>query len=263
MIIDTHQHVGPLQDWQTQPDQEWRKNDIENRRDFLRQHKMDKFLAFSANSYSTSKGAQSHADVNTFMSQYRDEAGDLVTGFCGTVNPRDGQFALQEVERCFKELNSVGMVFHHRFLGTFLNDPTMYPILDLIQSYNKPVFMHIIADSKVCSAWRLFSLAEKFPKVRFVALDGFSSPEQSFNLLDSGGRYPNVWFDTGVLVSVAHCLREFISKYGSEKVILGTDNYSNRLFFHPFPLYEVKSMGLTDQELDNIFANNLLNLIKG
>jgi uncharacterized protein len=139
---------------------------------------------------------------------YAAECQDVVLGACCTVNPADTGTAVTEAERCLRALGALGLSFHHRFLGLNIDDARMKPLLELAGSYDRPVFVHIIAESTLEAPWRLFVLARMFPEVRFVALDGFSSPNQSAYLRSAAAYHPNVWFDTAVASSVAHGFRE-------------------------------------------------------
>ena len=60
----------------------------------------------------------------------------------GSVDPWKGQAALQEAERCIKELNLLGLKFQQASQRFHVNDKKFYPLWDLCQSLGAPVQFH-------------------------------------------------------------------------------------------------------------------------
>jgi predicted TIM-barrel fold metal-dependent hydrolase len=169
---------------------------------------------------------------------------------------------VRELERSVLELGARGLVLHHHFQGTVVDDPRMGPIAEAARRLGVPVFVHVLATSLLESPYRLERLAHAHPDTTFVALDGFSSPAQAGEMAPMASRCPNVFFDTGVLTAVAHGLAAFIDEVGPGRLLFGTDFYSSpRLFHVPFPLYEVLNMGLSDDELGLVLGGNTRRLL--
>lgn len=60
----------------------------------------------------------------------------------GSVDPWKGQAALQEAERCFKELNLIGLKFQQASQAFHVNDRRFYPLWDLCQDLGMPIQVH-------------------------------------------------------------------------------------------------------------------------
>ena len=258
-IIDVHQHVGDLhpQSWQTAS---WRAADQTERAAYLSSSGIDRCVIMPMASMTLVHTTRMYARANDVMHAYAGERPDLTFGWCATVNPADADRAAFELQRSFVR-GALGMSFHHRYLGMNLNDPRMLPLLEIAQGHQKLALMHVIAESEMEAPWRLFSLARRFPSLRFIALDGFSSPQQAAYLLDAAGDYPNVWYDTGVATAVAHGFEKFIETHGADRLMIGTDNYSGpRNFYTTFPIEELRAMGLPDEDLHKIAHLNIRRL---
>jgi hypothetical protein len=171
--------------------------------------------------------------------------------------------AAREAERSFATLKLNGVAFHHRFLGMNISDRRIDDVIRVAEEYGRTVFVHTICYSDFEEPWRLFALARRFPNVRFLALDGFSSHPQSEMLRDRASDFPNVWFDTACMVSVAHGIGEFIERCGAGRLVLGTNLYSRNSFFRiAFPIVEIQAMGLSSEEINAIFHLNIASLLE-
>lgn len=271
-VFDIHHHVGALaglleaSGW-FREDPEELKADVNRRVAFMDRQGIRQALLMPGNGYPNARGIEDTRKVNDYVKRYQSVAPDRFPAVVGTVNPLEGKDALVEIERCIEKLGMNGMVWHHRFLGTILDHSMMNPFLDQLQRYNLPAFVHIIADSKLESPWRLEKLADRHPDVTFVALDGFSSPDQAQWMPYLASRHGNIVFDTGVMVSVGHLVQNFLSAVGPERLVLGTDYYSEpELFSHAFPVAELLASDIDDASLRAILGDNarkLLNLETG
>lgn len=229
------------------------------RASFMDEHHIDGVFVLPG---ATGVTAASAPGMNDGVASYRAGNPDkFIAGFA-TCDPTDVDAAVREIDRAVAELDTDGFVFHHHFQGTIINDQRMWPILAAIQRHRRPVFIHIVSGSILEDPWRLTELAESFPEVTFVGLDGFSSPGVAGEMVGIAQRCPNVLFDTALLTSVAHGLEQFIESVGPDRLLLGTDFYTSpRLYQVPFPLYELINLGLADDELAAILGGNAKRLI--
>ena len=60
----------------------------------------------------------------------------------GSVDPWKGQAAIDEAERCVKELGLKGFKFHPPGQGFFPNDDRFYPLWEMVQSLEVPALFH-------------------------------------------------------------------------------------------------------------------------
>ncbi|WP_196073192.1 amidohydrolase family protein [Nakamurella alba] len=201
--------------------------------------------------------------LNDQAAAYRDLAPDRFLAALGTVDPLDVDAALTEIDRAVTELDVRGFTWHHHFQGTVINDPRMEPLFARLQEHRVPAFVHILAESFLEEPWRLQVLADKFPELDIVALDGFSSGPQAGQMPELARRCPNITFDTGVCISVAHGLDRFIDAVGPERLVFGSDFYSApRMFALPFPLYELLNLGLDTDTLTKVLGGNIRTLLR-
>lgn len=261
--FDVHHHVGTLDVADAvksgPPSME---EDIELRLAYMDANNISQAMLMPANGYSAPDGIQATRRANDYVAKYRDQLPKRFPAAVGTVGPLDGPGALDEIDRCVQELGMKGIVWHHRFQGTAIGHPMMDQFLERLRQHKLPAFVHIIADSTLESPWRLEILADKFPDVQFVALDGFSSPDHAHWMPYLAEKHPNILFDSGVMVSVAHLIESFVRRVGAHRLLLGTDFYSSpKLFNTAFPLNEILASDLSDQECREILGGNARRLL--
>jgi predicted TIM-barrel fold metal-dependent hydrolase len=250
LIIDAHHHVGSP--GEAGFGEDWAQQDLTARRDQMQRLGIDRCVVLPAPGASGGFRNVDHAAMNDAIARYAQLGSDIVEAVAATVNPAEVRPACQEMERAFSVLGMAAVAFHHRFLGMTIDDPRMEDLLRAAADHDRAVFVHIISDSTLEAAWRLFALARRHSSVRFIALDGFSSAAQSGFLRDRAPDFPNVWFDTGAMISVAHRLDAFIDTCGADRLVLGTDLYSHPHFQQAFPIHELMAMGLPDDALQMI-----------
>lgn len=201
--------------------------------------------------------------LNDQAAAYRDLAPNRFVASLATCDPTDTDAALAEIDRAVTLLGARGITWHHHFQGTVVNDVRMDPLLESVQHHGVPAFIHIVAESFLEDPWRLQMLANKFPGIDFVALDGFSSAAQAGQMLELATMCPNITFDTGVSTSVGHGYDRFIEVVGPERLIFGSDFYeAPRLFAIPFPLYELLNLGLDRGDLALVLGGNVRRLLR-
>lgn len=80
---------------------------------------------------------------NDYVASLRDRFPDVVIAAWGSVDPHKGKKALEEVERCAKELKLLGIKFQQAGQAFSVADKEIaYPIWDLCQNLGLPVQLH-------------------------------------------------------------------------------------------------------------------------
>jgi predicted TIM-barrel fold metal-dependent hydrolase len=259
-VIDVHGHIASLAHVFGTAQLEVGDDPTARRVEYLDRHAITAAVVMPS---SVGITAHSMRRLNDEAASYRDLRPTRFPVSLATVDPSDTEAALAEIDRAVTELDARGFMWHHHFQGTLINDVRMEPLIDRLQHHGVPAFIHILAESFLESPWRLGSLAHNFPDVEFVALDGFSSGPQAGEMLDMAQRCPNVVFDTGVAISVAHGFDRFIRAVGPERLLFGADYYETPVLFAiPFPLYELLNLGLSDTELELVLGGNAKRLLK-
>lgn len=265
-IFDLHHHVGSLDMVAGAGAAKAAGSDMAadaaRRIAFMDAHNIAEALIMPANGYPAPNGIADTRRINDGIAAYRDRHPDRFPAALGTVSPLEGEGSLDEIDRCIGGLRMKGIVWHHRFQGAAVDHPMMDRLLARVEEHGVPAFIHIIADSTLESPWKLEVLADRFPGITFVALDGFSSPDHAHWMPYLAGKHPNIVFDTGVMVPVSHLIESFVQKLGAHRLLLGTDFYSSpKLFSHPFPIYELLASDLTDQQCRDILGDNARRLL--
>ena len=262
-IFDIHHHVGALDIvGHGQGSAGDMTADADKRLAFMDQHSIDQALLMPSNGYQAPNGIADTRRINDRVAEYRDRWISRFPAALGTVSPLEGDGALDEIDRCIKVLKMKGIVWHHRFQGCAIDHPRMDALLARVQNHGVPAFIHIIGDSKLESPWKLEVLADRFPEIRFVALDAFSSPDFAHWMPYLASKHPNIVFDTGVMIPVAHMLENFVKSAGAERLIMGTDFYSSpKLFSFPFPIHEILASDMSDDECKLILGGNARSLL--
>lgn len=257
-VFDLHHHVGSLDIVGKGPQGAGDMvADADKRIAFMDRHGIAQALLMPSNGYQAPDGIADTRRVNDRVAEYRDRWSARFPAALGTVSPLEGDAALDEIDRCVEVLQMKGIVWHHRFQGCAIDHPWMDALLERVRHHGVPAFIHIIGDSKLESPWKLEVLAERFPDVRFVALDAFSSPDFAHWMPHIARRHPNIVFDTGVMVPVSHMIETFVRSAGAHRLLLGTDFYSSpKLFSSPFPLTEILASDLPDEECALILGGN-------
>lgn len=192
---------------------------------------------------------------NDVMDEYAKQHPDRLIPYCA-VNPWDKEEALQEIERCVKELNFKGLKLHPTIHGYHLADHVLLdPIFDLVEDLEIPIICHGASDL-YNSPLEFAEMARAFPKVPLIMahMGFFWSVEQAISL---SKELPNLYLESSRVpifeVSVA------VKELGPEKVIWGTDS--------PFVDYEwelKKMTRATDSQegYELIVGGNIQRLLK-
>jgi predicted TIM-barrel fold metal-dependent hydrolase len=157
----------------------------------------------------------------------------------GTVDPGAGARGVEEIDRCVQDLGFKAMAWHSRFQGSFVDSPVMYQYIRHCAALNVPVFLHVLAESNAEAIWRFGKVTREIPEARFVALDPFSSMDQSQWVNDVGGDLPNVWWETGCLFGAGQQVQRFVDRHGPSRVIFGSDYYAEHRSSFPGAMYDV------------------------
>lgn len=167
-----------------------------------------------------------------------------------------------EVERAIG-LGLRGVKIHPDIQGVDINDERLFPLYEILQAKNLPVYMHM-GDNRpqyqFSRADKLVKVLEMFPRLEVVAahLGGYLAWDAAVELL--AGR-ENVWYDTSSALWVLSPSQAdaVISKLGYENIMFGTD----------YPISNTKEelerffkLSLTDSQREDILWNNAMRFLK-
>lgn len=121
---------------------------------------------------------------NDFIASLVRDHPEAFIGGWGSVDPWQGQAALQEAERAIKELNLIGLKFQQASQRFHVNDKKFYPLWDLCQQLGAPVQFHCgytglgsggeggdgIYCMSFCNPIEADEVAADFPKLKIILL---------------------------------------------------------------------------------------------
>jgi predicted TIM-barrel fold metal-dependent hydrolase len=228
-LFDIHQHCGPVPGW---PSSLKRGADGRGADECaLRLEIMDRFGIDQAclqpsNSYEPPRGPLELARLNDAVHALQHQAPTRFPAAFGTVDLNHGTAAaVKEAGRVLDDLGFHGLAWHHRLQGTYIDDPRMRPVLDMLAERRKIAAIHIFSDSTFEAPWRLENLAEEYRGVQFIAMDAFSSYDHACWMSRIASHHPNVVFDTAAMTTSANVLARFVADAGPERLLLGTNLY--------------------------------------
>jgi predicted TIM-barrel fold metal-dependent hydrolase len=260
-IFDMHEHIGSLDAGDGKGDGSAMsyEDDYAMRSAALDQFGFEAAIAMPSLQYARPRGYDDTLALNDAIAAYRTRYGKRFPVALGTVEPNQGvDLAVREIGRIANVLELDGIVWHHRFQGAFLGDRRMHPLLEACAEHKLPAFFHVIADSNMEAPWLLEELYHAHPDVQFVALDPLSGLTQIRYIMAMAERCPKLLFDTAFAVPIGRAIEEFVDRFGSERLLFGTDMYlSPPLYVYPHVLREILAAPtLTDAHRRDIFWNN-------
>ena len=109
---------------------------------------------------------------------------------------------------------------HPTLSNLSFSDERMYPYFELAQKYDLPVMVHT-ANDEVANPMRVYEMACRYPNLIFIMAHMGLGTDNSL-AVDLMAKAPNLYADTA-WVPVETTL-EIIRKYGSERIMFGSDN---------------------------------------
>ena len=182
-------------------------------------------LVIPGHGYLRPNGLADTRRVNDEIAAYRDNTLDRFPVACGIVEPRDGPYALDEIDRLSSELRLVAISFHTRFQGVSMDSQWILRYLERMGELGLVPVIHAMDDTPEESLWKLASIARSFPDLTILALDAFSSYEATKQCFFVADVAPNIVFDTSLSYNFDF-IEEFAVRFGPERVLFGTDLYS-------------------------------------
>jgi predicted TIM-barrel fold metal-dependent hydrolase len=255
-VVDLHHHVTRTRG--------------ESRAGFLRREVqerlaiMDRFGIDHACLMPSSVGVNRPARVaNREVLAVQKRAPDRFPAAFGTID-LEKQSELRPQLRGLVEVHGFqGVVWHHRFLGMYIDDPRSLAAIEACGELGLVAFVHVVGESSYEATWRLARLLEVAPEVKLVALSGFSSMDHAECLISLAGRYLNLHADTGAMnATLGWALERFVGAAGAQRLLLGTDLYMKpKPYGCPFPLLEVLHRDLPTETKAAILGGNAHELL--
>lgn len=258
-VVDTHHHIGSLSIGAA----EEKQRGDDDRHPVQAHHRMlDRFgmtacAVMPALQYERPHGIVNTREINNGIAGYRDGSPRFLAAL-GTVEPLHGTAVCrEELDRLVTELHLDGVVWHTRYQGVAVSDRRMHELVDEATARGLPCYIHMFAESNLEAPWMFADLARNHPDATIVALDGFSASTQICYVMDLAERFDNILFDTAICFPLLRPLDAFVSRFGSERLMFGTDSYADPVSYNvPAVMEELLASAMDIEHLENIFWRN-------
>ena len=207
--------------------------------------------------YTNPNGLADTREKNDQVAAVRDAAPDRFPLAFGTVEPWYGEAGYPEVDRLLESLD--GIMWHNRWQRAAVNSPMVVDLVERAATHDAVVGLHAHAGSDLTAPWRVFDVTQSFPDVQFVVFDVFSSRDQTNQLVNRAPDLDldNVVFDTALAPRLRTQLPDVIDAIGHEKLVFGTDVYSDQDGpFSTLPFEQFEETDVGDDVKDAIFWEN-------
>ncbi len=195
--------------------------------------------------------------INSFIASEVQLFPERFIGF-GSLHPESEN--LEDDAKHIVELGLKGVKLHPDIQNFKVDSKEAFNIFDICNRNNLPVLVHT-GDSRYDNSNpdRVERVLKAFPDLKIIGahFGGWSVWEEATEKLS---KYENFYVDTcsSFYALSRETARKIIDSYGSKKVIFGTD----------FPMWKQKdeleflfSLGLSDNQLQDILYNNFLRLL--
>jgi predicted TIM-barrel fold metal-dependent hydrolase len=263
-VLDVHHHVGDATVALAMPGMGGAaaaSDEMQIRLDTMDRNGVDAAVVTPGHSYLRPEGLADTRRVNDAIAAYRDARPHRFVAALGIVEPLYGQAGDAELRRIKTELGLVGVSIHTRFQGVSTDSPLVLAHIEVMAEVGLVPFVHSVAEASEEALWRVQVLAKAFPDLPIVVLDCFSSHEQATHALHAAESTPNLIFDTSLAYTIEPILR-FLDRYGSDRVIFGTDLYSQPLGYQrSHVLAQFLEAELPPEILQHVLAGNAERLL--
>jgi predicted TIM-barrel fold metal-dependent hydrolase len=162
------------------------------------------------------------------------------------------------LEEYIKKYNFKGVKTHAYVDLLKLND--YFELAEFLIEYDLPLYFHssqAVFFQKPIRAKDLYRLVNKYPELKLIIGHAAYSMEYSVNCMRYFTKCPNVFFETSV--SAPYGIRLLIKSMGNHRVMYGSDSPS--VTTPDIEINKIRILNLDKETLDNVFYNNISNLI--
>ncbi len=206
---------------------------------------------------------------NEFIAEQAQAYPDRFIAFA-SVNPNDGQAALDLLNRCVRDFGAKGLKLHPSMQHFRADDTALLaPLMHNVEVLNIPVLMHSwgwFGEDGEAAPTRIMTLARTFPAVTFIMahFGGMRFMDLlPLSRLRQLGQLDNLYVDLAIILfdlaksPMWPFLRWTLESIGLDRVLLGSD----------FPDYSlagtlslVHSLGLDKQRMNLVLGDNAIRL---
>lgn len=239
IVVDGHCHLGIGHDYQQTEAELFREMDL---------YKVDRAVICPVDRYI----AVDNQEGNDFVLQAVRRHPERLYAFA-TANPWYGQRAVDELRRALDE-GARGIKLNPALQGFLLCDDLVYPIVELAQDRNIPLYFHTGTPAYALPT-QLSELAMRFPDVKFI-MGHMGSTDFKLEAVAAAKMSQNIYLETSWILPnlVIRAVREV----GADRVIFGSDSPLSTLRLEMGIRQATK---LEDSDRDMVMGGSLLRLL--
>ena len=224
---------------------------------------IDRAVIGPAYQYPMPHGIEDTRRLNDRLAALRDRDPDRFPFAIGAIEPRQGEAALDEVRRIKHELGMVGIMWHNRLQGCYVDSPWMMRCVRVAAEVGLVPFIHCHHGSLLESPWRLERVAAEFPDTTIVVIDGLSGYEETELFYDIVQRRDNIVFDTGMWSGGPGKVEQVKQVMGVHRLVFGSGIYSGPMSSSRRigTVDAIDRCGLSDDEKAQVYSLNLYRII--
>ena len=206
-------------------------------------------------------GVKSSAEQNDIIANAIGSHPDRFIAALGTVDPRHGESALNELKRCMEDLNFRGLMFSNDKTGLTFDNPMMIKFMETLCNYNNPIVMCYTSQYSVLEApYMLRKVAEQFSEITFINASSMKDTTHSNCSRYLSASVSNVYMDIANIHQLMHPIEWAIRDSGINKIFFGSN----------IPLYSeccvekemIENADITEQQREMIYSENAINALK-
>ena len=169
------------------------------------------------------------------------------------ANPLEGEKSVQEIYDLVQNKGFSGIKLNPLRHAYVADAECLDPIMEAAKDLHIPVFIHS-GHAPYALPWSIALLAERFPDVNIVMIHmGHGHGVYIDAALKMARRYSNLYLEMSGMPMNSK-IKEAYKTVGNDRIFFGTD----APFHHPtIEMQKVLTSGLTEQEMEDVFYNNL------
>lgn len=178
------------------------------------------------NPVATFHDKETYKAVNNYISECVRKFPDRLIGFC-SVNPLHGEFAIEELRRCVKELGlkGVGELIPYGQGHYLVDSEIMDPLMEELARLKVPINIHSDFREKCCTPYQIALLADRFPDVTIIMAHMGMDPDVIHWVPRIVKRYENIILNTSLAPPIPESVFKIpVDVLGPERVVFGSDS---------------------------------------
>ena len=217
----------------------------------LQQNRVDKAVLFTVQGF--------FSDCKAANDELHDAARRFPERFLAwcTVNPRDGQGAIDELRRCVEELGMGGCKLHSWLQSFSVSGPQMPPIVEECIRLGMPLIFHD-GTPPFSTPLQIADLARRYPESAII-LAHSGLRDLWPNALAAARNNPNIWLGTCGTPLLG--IQRIVEAIGPERVIFGSDGGFGSLHRIAREKMKIELLDIREDEKQDILGRNMQRLL--